>query len=143
MSDVSGGQGAHGPRMSMETPLGRVRGLGSSGEGAHHWWLERLTSLSTFLLLVWFAVSLVRLPMLDHATVTEWLAAPLVAVPRLLLVISTFWHLKLGLQVVVEDYVHEEGSKFFWLVVINFAAILAGALALFAVLKIALGGSAG
>ena len=129
--------------MSMETPLGRVRGLGAAGEGAHHWWLERLTSLSTFLLLLWFGVSLLRLPTYDHATFVDWLSSPIAAVPMLLLVFSTFWHLKLGLQVVVEDYVHEEGSKFFWIVVINFAAVLAGALALFAVLRIALVGSAG
>ena len=124
---------------SMETPLGRVRGLGASGEGADHWWLERLTSLSTFLLFIWFGVSLLRLPALDHRTITEWLAEPLVAVPMLLLIISTFWHLKLGLQVVVEDYVHDAGSKFFSLVLVNFASVFAGALALFAVLKIALG----
>ena len=129
--------------MTMETPLGRVRGLGAAGEGAHHWWLERLTSLSTLLLFVWLGVSLLRLPMYDHATIADWLSSPLAAVPMLLLVFSTFWHLKLGLQVVVEDYVHEEGSKFFWIVLINFAAILAAAFALFAVLKIALVGSAG
>jgi len=127
---------------SMETPLGKVRGLGASGEGAEHWWLERLTSLSTFLLFIWFGVSLLRLPALDHRTITEWLAEPLVAVPMLLLIISTFWHLKLGLQVVVEDYVHEAGSKFFWIVLINFLSIFAGALALFAVLKVALGSPA-
>jgi len=127
---------------SMETPLGKVRGLGASGEGAHHWWLERLTSLSTVLLFVWFGVSLLRLPELDHRTLTEWLADPIVAVPMLLLVVSTFWHLKLGLQVVVEDYVHDEGSKFFWIVLVNFASVFAGALALFSVLRIALGSPA-
>ncbi|WP_129794072.1 succinate dehydrogenase, hydrophobic membrane anchor protein [Sphingosinicella sp. CPCC 101087] len=128
--------------MSMETPLGRVRGLGSSGEGAHHWWIERLTSVSTLLLLVWLAVSLLRLPALDHPTIVEWLAGPLGAVPMLLLIVSTFWHLKLGLQVVIEDYVHDDGAKLFWIMVLNFAAILAAALALFAVLKIAFTGSA-
>ena len=125
---------------TMETPLGRVRGLGASGEGAEHWWQERLTSIAVFLLLVWFGVSLLRLPAIDHQTVTDWLRDPLAAVPMLLLIVTAFWHLKLGLQVVVEDYVHDEGGKLFWIVLINFAAVLGGALALFAVLQIAFGG---
>jgi succinate dehydrogenase / fumarate reductase membrane anchor subunit len=126
----------------METPLGRVRGLGSARSGAHHWWLERLTSISTFVLFVWLIVSLLRLPALDHSTVTTWLASPLAAVPMVLLLVSTFWHLRLGLQVVVEDYVHEEGAKLFWIVLINFFAIAGAAFGLFAVLKIAFTGSA-
>ncbi|MFN3387642.1 MAG: succinate dehydrogenase, hydrophobic membrane anchor protein [Allosphingosinicella sp.] len=127
--------------MRMETPIARVRGLGSARSGAHHWWVERLTSVSTFVLFLWLAVSLLRLPALDHATVTAWLASPLAAVPMLLLVASTFWHLKLGLQVVIEDYVHEEGTKMFALVLLNFFVIAAAAMALFAVLKIAFGGA--
>lgn len=132
-----------GPERSsrLVTPLGRVRGLGSARSGARNWWLERLTSVSTFLLFVWLIVSLVRLPRLDHATVTEWLAGPWAAVPMVLLVVSTFWHLKLGLQVVIEDYVHEDGTKLFWIAVLNFLAILGAALAIFAVLAIALGRS--
>jgi succinate dehydrogenase / fumarate reductase membrane anchor subunit len=126
----------------METPLAKVRGLGASGEGAHHWWLERSTSVSTLLLLVWLAVSLVRLPSLDRSTLVEWLSSPLGAVPMLLLVVSAFWHSKLGLQVFVEDYVHDEGSKLFWILVINFLAVLGAALAMFAVLAIAFGGAA-
>ena len=126
--------------MSRESALGRVRGLGSARSGAHHWWLERLTSVSTFLLFVWLIASLLRLPTLDQNTVTEWLASPLAAVPMLLLIVSTFWHLKLGLQVVIEDYVHEEGWKFFSITLLNFFVIGAGALALFSVLKIAFGG---
>ncbi|MGZ8312247.1 MAG: succinate dehydrogenase, hydrophobic membrane anchor protein [Allosphingosinicella sp.] len=142
MSDVSAGQ-SEDPRLTMETPLGRVRGLGASGDGAEHWWHERLTSISTFLLLIWLIVSLLRLPALDFATVVEWLSEPLAAVPMLLLIVSTFWHLKHGLQVIVEDYVHDEGGKFFWIMLINFGAILGAALALFSVLRIALAGSAG
>ena len=126
----------------METPLGRVRGLGSARHGAHHWWLERLTSVSTLILFVWFIVSLARLPELERSTVVEWLSAPLAAVPMALLIVSTFWHAKLGLIVVIEDYVHEEGSRLFWVVIVNFLAILGAALSLFAVLKIALSGSA-
>jgi succinate dehydrogenase / fumarate reductase membrane anchor subunit len=125
----------------METPIARVRGLGSAQEGGHHWWLERMTSISTFLLFVWLIVSLLRLPSLDYRGVTEWLATPLAAVPMLLLIVSTFWHLKLGLQVVIEDYVHEEGNHFFSILLVNFLTILGAAFAIFAVLKIAFGGA--
>ena len=130
------------PRMQgarMETPLGRVRGLGSARSGATHWWHERLTSVATLILLVWFVVSLIRLPDLGYSTVSQWLAQPLAAVPMLLLIVTIFWHLAAGLRVVVEDYVHEEGGKLFWLVAINFASLFAAALSLFAVLRIAFG----
>jgi succinate dehydrogenase / fumarate reductase, membrane anchor subunit len=127
----------------IKTPLGRVRGLGPSGEGAEHWWDERLSSIAVFLLTVWLIVSLLRLPALDHGTIGEWLAQPLAAVPMLLLIVAAFWHSRMGLQVIVEDYVHEEGGKLFWIVLITFSAILAGGLAAFSVLKIALGGAAG
>ncbi len=129
--------------MRLETPIARVRGLGSARSGAHHWWLERLTSVATLLLFVWLIVSLVRLPSLDHDAVTAWLGDPLAAAPMLLLIVSTFWHLKLGLQVVIEDYVHEEGGRLFAILLLNFFAIAGAALAVFAVLKIAFGGEAG
>jgi succinate dehydrogenase / fumarate reductase membrane anchor subunit len=125
--------------MTMETPLARVRGLGSAHEGGHHWWVERLTSVATLLLFVWLLVSLLRLPALDYRTVNEWLQSPLAAVPMLLLILSTFRHLKMGMQVVIEDYVHEEGWKFLSILLLNFSAVIGAAFALFAVLKIALG----
>jgi succinate dehydrogenase / fumarate reductase, membrane anchor subunit len=125
--------------MTASTPLGRVRGLGSAREGAHHWGQERALSVATLLLFVWLAVSLLRLPALDHETVTEWLRNPLAAVPMLLLIAATFRHVEMGLTVVVEDYVHEEGNKLLLLMLIRFAAVAAGALAAFSVLKIALG----
>jgi succinate dehydrogenase / fumarate reductase membrane anchor subunit len=126
----------------METPIGRVRGLGSSKHGAQTWYHERLSSVATLLLFIWFIVSLIRLPRLDYDMVTRWLSSPLAAVPMVLLIYTTFWHAKDGLRVVVEDYVHDEGGKFFWLALVNFLFILGGGLAIFAVLKIALAGDA-
>ena len=126
----------------MKTPLGRVRGLGSARSGATHWWHERLTSVASLILLVWFFVSLLRLPDYSWLTLSQWLATPLAAVPMLLLIVTVFWHLASGLRVVVEDYVHEEGGKLFWLVLINFGSLFAGGLCVFAVLKIAFGGAA-
>jgi succinate dehydrogenase / fumarate reductase membrane anchor subunit len=132
--------------MAMEdpkqTPIARVRGLGSAREGGHHWRLERTVSVATLLLFIWFIVSLLRLPALGHENVAEWLSSPLAAVPMLLLIVTTFWHLKMGMQVIVEDYVHDEGNNFLTLLIVNFLTIGAAATALFAVLKIALGGDA-
>jgi len=127
--------------MKTGTAIGRVRGLGSAKTGAHHWWLERLTAVSTLVLLVWLLVSLLRLPALDHRTLTEWLRDPLAAVPMMLLIVSVFWHSRLGLQVIADDYVHE-GSRFGLTMANGFLNIAGAALALFAVLKIALSGAA-
>lgn len=122
---------------TLGTQPAQGRGLASAGEGAEHWWHERLSSVAVLLLFVWLIVSLLRLPALDHRGVTEWLRDPLAAVPMLLLVAATFWHLKMGLQVIVEDYVHDEGNKFLATLLLNFAAVGAAAFAIFAVLKIA------
>ncbi len=127
--------------MTMETPLAKVRGLGAAGDAAHHWWHERVSSVSTFLLLVWLAVALLRLPVLDHETLVAFLSGPLGAVPMALLIVSVFWHLKMGLRVVIEDYVHDEGNKLFSVMIVDFLAIFAAALALFALLSIVFGGS--
>ena len=124
----------------METPIARVRGLGSARSGAHHWWLERLTSVSTLILFIWFVVALLRLPSLDYDSVRDWLADPLAAVPMLLLIVSTFWHGKLGMTVLIEDYVHEEGWKFLSITLLNFFVVAAAALAFFSVLRIAFAG---
>jgi succinate dehydrogenase / fumarate reductase membrane anchor subunit len=129
--------------MSMETPIARVRGLGSAKSGAHHWWLERLTSVALLVLFVWLIASILRLPDLSYGTMREWLADPLAAVPMLLLVAVTFWHAKMGMQVIIEDYVHEAGNKAFAITVLNFFMIGAAGLALFAVLKIAFAATTG
>jgi len=125
--------------MGRATALGRVRGLGSAKSGTGHWWQQRVTAASNLILVVWFIVSLVRLPSLDHAAVVIWLRQPVAAVPMLLLILSVFWHFRLGLQVFIEDYLHEEGSKLLALLALNFYALAGAAVGVFCVLKIALG----
>lgn len=127
--------------MGTGTEIGRVRGLGSAKAGAHHWWLQRLTAGSNFLLMSWFILSVLRLPHYDYATVTTWLSGPMVAVPMALLVASVFWHFRMGVQVVVEDYQHGE-SRVVWLVLLNLYAVALGAFAIFSILKIAFTGGA-
>ncbi len=127
--------------MGTGTGLGRVRGLGSAKHGGAHWVLHRMTAVGNLLLLPWLLISLVRLPTYDYTTVTTWLAQPLAAVPMILLVISVFWHFRIGLQVVIEDYVHEEGTKFASLTALTFYTLGAAAFALFAIAKIALTGT--
>ena len=122
----------------METPIARVRGLGSAREGAEHWWGERASSIAALVLYAWLLVSLMRLGRLDYSTVKEWLADPWAAVPMILLVIVTFRHLRDGLQMSIDDYVHDEGNRFFLLLMLNFAAASGAALALFSILRIAL-----
>ncbi len=124
--------------MGAGTDLGRVRGLGAAKSGVHHWWLQRVTAVSNIVLVLWFVLSLVRLPSLDHASVLMWLRQPVAAVPMLLLIGSVFWHFRLGMQVLIEDYVHGP-MRVVALLALNFYALAGAAAAVFAVFKIALG----
>lgn len=126
--------------MGQGTAIGRVRGLGSAKEGAHHWWLQRVTAGTNILLMLWFFISIARLPGYGHADVLQWLATPWTAVPLILLVVSVFWHFRLGLQVVIEDYQHD-ASRVAALLLLNVFTIGMGATAIFAILKIAFTGS--
>lgn len=123
--------------MTMRTPISRVRGLGSAKEGTHHWWMQRITAIALIPLGIWFVVSLICLAGADHATVSAWLAGPLTAVLMLLLIVATFHHLQLGIQVVIEDYVHGEAAKMACLIGLKLASFALGIAAAFAVLKVA------
>jgi len=124
------------------SPLGKVRGIGSAEEGGGHWISERVTSIALVLLGVWFIVSLLLLPDLRLATVREWLSAPSGAIPMTLLVITSFIHGLDGLKVVVDDYVDDAGNNFATNLALLFLAIAGGAIALFALARIAFGGNA-
>jgi len=128
--------------MGTGTGIGRVRGLGSARAGTHHWIQQRFTAIGNLLLVLWLIASLLMLPGLDYASVVGWLSQPLVAVPMMLMIVSVFMHLKLGLQVMMEDYVHDDGLKFFAILLLNFYAIGGAAASIFAIAKIAFTGAA-
>jgi len=126
--------------MSMRTPLKSVRHLGSAKEGANHFWLQRLTALANIFLglfLVWLIVRLVGAP---HSEVKTLLSNPMIALALLMLIISSVIHMRLGMQIVIEDYVHNEGGKLLLLLANTFFAIGVAAVAVFSVLKLSFGG---
>jgi len=125
-------------RSSLRSGLGRARGLGAAKEGVNHWWAQRVTALALVPLTLWFVASVVVLAGADHAAVTAWIARPLNTVLLLCLVGATFWHAGLGLQVVIEDYIHRESMRIAVLLAAK-AVLLLGALSgILAVLRVAL-----
>ncbi|MCP5396566.1 MAG: succinate dehydrogenase, hydrophobic membrane anchor protein [Sphingomonadaceae bacterium] len=128
--------------MGNGTSLGRVRGLGSAHEGAHHWLVQRFTAVGNLVLMLFLAVSFILLPDFEYGTVTSYFAKPIPALAMILLIISVFWHARIGLQVVVEDYVHTAGNKFAMLTLLNLATIGGGAFGIFCIVRLALGGAA-
>lgn len=121
------------------SPIGRVRGLGSGHHGGEHWLTERVTSIALLLLGIWLIASLLLLPQLDQRTIIEWLHAPSGAVPMALLIVTGFKHALDGMKVFVDDYVHEGGTNFAVNTLLLFLAVGGGALALFALARIAFG----
>ncbi|GAA0277512.1 succinate dehydrogenase, hydrophobic membrane anchor protein [Alteraurantiacibacter aestuarii] len=128
--------------MGEGTSIGRVRGLGSAKHGAHHWLLQRFTAAGNLLLGLYLAFAFVLLPDLSYATVTDWISGPVQATLVALFVISTFWHARLGLQVLIEDYLHEAGTKFAAVLALNLFAFAGAAFGLFAIVRLALGAAA-
>ncbi|APG86101.1 succinate dehydrogenase, hydrophobic membrane anchor protein [Sinorhizobium americanum] len=126
--------------MDMRTPLGKVRGLGSAKEGTDHFWRQRLTAVSNIPLLIFFVFFVARYAGASHAELLAALANPFVAVILGLVVASALIHMRIGMQVIIEDYVHAEGVKIALLMLNTFFAIAIGGLCLFAILKIAFAG---
>jgi succinate dehydrogenase / fumarate reductase, membrane anchor subunit len=120
---------------SLRSPLGRVLGSGSAKDGTDHWWLQRLSAVALLLLGAWFLVSLLWLPGFGHADVHQWLARPRNGILLVLLFLTLALHSSLGLQVIVEDYVHRPFARVSLLVLNKFIHVLLAAIGVFAVFR--------
>lgn len=128
--------------MSLRTPLGRVLGHGPArGAAVHHWWMQRLSSLALLPLSLWLLCNLARLPLADHAVVTQWIAGGWNALWLVLTILVMAWHSVLGVQVVIEDYMHSVALKTASLLLSQFVHWLVAAAAAYAVLRIAFRGA--
>ena len=128
------------PSKSLRSPIARVRGLGSAKEGVQHWWMQRLTALALIPLGLWLVASLVWLAGADHAAIAQWLTAPFTLGALALTIITAFYHAALGLQVVIEDYVHTKAAKFTLIILIEFGAFALATAAIIALLVAAFAG---
>ena len=127
--------------MGSGTNIGKVRGLGSAKHGGQHWINQRTSAVGNLLLTTWLVTSLLLMPNFEQGTLAQWLAQPSAAVPVMLMLVSIFWHVRLGLQVLIEDYVHDEGLKFGTLILLNFYVVTAAAFGIFSIAKIAFTGA--
>ena len=125
--------------MKLHTPLARVKGLGSAREGTHHWWAQRLTAIALVPLAIWFMLSLVCISRLEYNETVEWFQSPARSALMILFVFSVFYHAILGMQVILEDYIHCEVIKLTSIILLKFVLVFAGLVGVISVLKIYLG----
>lgn len=125
--------------MGNGTEIGRVRGLGSAHSGAHHWLVQRFTAIGNLVLGLWLLFVLVTMGDHSYGAMKDFFSRPLPATALGLFVISTFWHARLGIQVMLEDYVHEHANKFAVMALLNLATFAGAAFGLLCVVRLALG----
>ena len=125
--------------MSLQSPLGRVLGLGSAKDGTGHWWAQRVSAVALIPLTLWFMFSLLALPALDYATVRAWLSFPMSGFLVLLLVAVSTYHSYLGTTEVIEDWVPSAGMKVLSLLLLRFVHVLVGGASIFAIMRVAFG----
>ncbi len=125
--------------MSFRSPLGHARGLGSAKQGTHHWWVQRLTSVALIPLVLWLVVALLCRVGADHAAVVAWIQSPIVTALLLALVIAVFYHLQLGMQVVLEDYVHSAGLQVTAQILLRLGSGFLALIAIVSILRISFG----
>lgn len=127
--------------MSLHTPMARALGHGSAKSGVGHWTSQRVSAIALALLALWFVSALLRMPDFAYATVLAWIGAPVNAVLLVLLTGTAAYHAFLGVQVVIEDYVHDHGLKVAALLLVAFLHVVVAAFGMFAVLRIAFAGA--
>lgn len=126
----------------LRSPLAKAKGLGASGEGAtHHFWIQRISALALIPLVVWLCFSIAFLADISHETIIAWLSKPFNAILSSLLVIISFQHAHLGMQVIIEDYISDYGKRMIAIIVVKFMSYLLMAVGVFAIIKISLGGA--
>jgi len=126
--------------MSLRSPLATARGLGSAKSGTHHWWAQRVTAVALIPLTIWFVISLIVHVGASYEEARAWIGSPLPAVILICLIVAAFHHAQLGLQVVIEDYLHHEPCKIAALMIVKGGAFFLGLLGVFSVARIAFGG---
>lgn len=125
--------------MNLQTPLGRARGLGSAKSGTKHWWAQRVTAIALIPLTIWFVVAMISATGNDYNNAQQFIGNPINAILFILLIVATFHHAQLGLQVVIEDYVHNKAMEIGLLIITKGTVIVLGLSSVFAVLSITFG----
>lgn len=130
---------SHNNQDSIRSPLGRARGLGSAKDGTHHWIVQRITAIALIPLSLYFLWQLPHIVNPDHGDLLEWIEDPVVAIALLLFIVTAFYHAALGVQVIIEDYIHNEFFKISCLILNQLTFFVLGVTGIYAVIRLSFG----